>query len=52
MEKKTKGLTVRLTPAEYDDIKTLAWELHTSSCALIRKTMLNLLADYKKEAQK
>lgn len=51
MEKKTKELTVRLTPAEYDDIKTLAWELHTSSCALIRKTMLNLLADYRKEAQ-
>lgn len=49
MAKRTKGLTVRLTPAEYDDIKTLAWELHTSSCALIRKTMLNLLADYRKE---
>lgn len=52
MEKKTKGLTVRLTPSEYDDITTLAWELHTSSCDLLRKAMLNLLADYRKEAQK
>lgn len=52
MEKKTKGLTVRLTPAEYNDIKILAWKLHTSSCALIRKTMLNLVEDYRKETQK
>lgn len=49
---KKKTITVRLTPAEYDDIETLAWELHTSSCALIRKTMLNLLADYRKSGTK